>query len=78
MGSGLDGWIYWRFFTIEIGYDSPQSMPVYDLLHYLLDFKHLLFHLTNDKWLLTHRTAVKNLWGTMTEEADVINCIVPL
>jgi hypothetical protein len=28
MGSGLDDWIYWHFFTITINYNSPQSMAV--------------------------------------------------
>jgi hypothetical protein len=26
LGSGLDDWIYWHFFTITINYDNSQSM----------------------------------------------------
>jgi hypothetical protein len=42
MGSGLDGWIYWHFFTITTNYDSSQSMTVYDSLHSSLDYECLL------------------------------------
>jgi hypothetical protein len=33
MGSGLDNWIYWHFFTITINYNSSQSVTVQDSLH---------------------------------------------
>jgi hypothetical protein len=43
MGSGLDVWIYWHFFTITVDYDNLKSMTVYDSLHSLLDHDCLLF-----------------------------------
>jgi hypothetical protein len=43
MGSGLDDWIYWHFFTITIDSNSPQSMAAYNLLHSLLYHERLLF-----------------------------------
>jgi hypothetical protein len=46
MGSGLD-WIYWNFFTITINYNSSQSVTVQNSLHSLLDYKCLLFCVTD-------------------------------
>jgi hypothetical protein len=48
MGSKLDDWIYWHFFTITINYNSSQSMTVYCSLHSLLNYECLLFH--SDEW----------------------------
>jgi hypothetical protein len=47
MGSGLDDWIYWHFFTITINYESSQSITVYDWLHSLLDYECLPFCVTD-------------------------------
>jgi hypothetical protein len=48
MGSGLDDWTCWRFFTITTNYSSSQSMTVWDSLHSSLDYERLLF---NCDWL---------------------------
>jgi hypothetical protein len=53
----LDDWIYWRFFTIAINYDSSHSMNIYHLLHSLLDHERLIFHC--DESLLTHWTPLR-------------------
>jgi hypothetical protein len=47
MGSGLDDWIYWHFYTITVSYDSSQSMTVYDSLHSLPDYECLPFCVTD-------------------------------
>jgi hypothetical protein len=46
-GSGLDDWICWHFFKISINYNSSKSMTVSDSLHFLLDYKRLLFCVTD-------------------------------
>jgi hypothetical protein len=68
MGSTLNYWIYWHFFTIPINYDSSQSMTVYDSLHSLLDHERLLFHC--DQWRTTsvwRTTPTKNLLSSESE-----------
>jgi hypothetical protein len=38
MGSGINDWIYWHFFTITLNYGSSYLMTLYDSLHSLPDW----------------------------------------
>jgi hypothetical protein len=59
MGSGLDDWIYWHFFTSTLSYDSSQSMALSDSLHSLLDHERLLFCVSD--LVLSHESVTSSL-----------------
>jgi predicted small integral membrane protein len=72
-GSWLDDWIYWHFF--KINYNSSQSMSVRGSLHFLIDYKRLLFLLwlpvrTRMNWsnsfTVSGRTEYKSPYLTVT------------
>jgi hypothetical protein len=76
MGSGLDDWIYWNFFTVTTNYDSSQSMTV---APFLAGLRVSLFCVTDLALIYKSATSAASVvrwFNTSQLNTQLLNCLL--